>query len=129
MTKNNLKLSTLDSQFVEYFNEIKSEGELYTSVSTPHGLVDLLAEIEIVDEGATLHLKDIVIYPRGKPNLKGLVYREMLKIKTDLLTASYRLGFKNLKITGRRHEHSTSKNTGHLVEIFIDLITHFKERK
>ncbi len=122
------ELTILKSQFVEYFEEIRSEGEVFAEIPTTEGLVDFLAEIEILDNGTTLHIKDVAIYPKTYKNLKGLALKEMLILKTELMNAAYQLGFGALKITGKRHEESTSANPGRMVDIFIDLRARFERR-
>lgn len=66
----------------------------------------------------TLHLKDLIIYPRGNNALTGLT-REFLYLRTQLVKAARILGFRTLKITGKRVEKSTSANPGKEIDITI----------
>lgn len=88
------------------------------TIETTKGPVDVLAEIVV--EGDSLTLKDIAIFGRGKEALSGLT-REILAARTQLANEARELGFKVLKITGRRVETSTSANPGKTVNITIDL--------
>jgi hypothetical protein len=122
-------VTVLKSQFIEYFEDILADGEIIGEMKTDHGIIDFLADIELLEGKTILHVKDVTIYPRSKSELKGLVIHEMLKLKTELIDAAYQLGFKGLRITGQRAEHSTSANPGYVIDRLIDLKMRFKRRK
>lgn len=112
-------LTILKSQFITYFDVIQSDGEIKGELLTDHGIIDFLADIELLEKGTILHVKDVVIYPRTQTALKGLVLPEMLKLKSEIIDAAYQLGFKGVRITGQRSEHSTSANPGNIVDISV----------
>ena len=84
-------VTVLKSQFIEYFEDILADGEIIGEMKTDHGIIDFLADIELLEGKTILHVKDVTIYPRSKSELKGLVIHEMLKLKTELIDAAYQL--------------------------------------
>ena len=112
-------LTILKSQFITYFDVIQSDGEIIGEFLTKYGIVDFLADIELLEKRTILHVKDVIIYPRSQTALKGLISREMFKLRSEIIDAARQLGFKGIRITGQRAEHSTSANPGHSVDIFI----------
>jgi hypothetical protein len=94
-------------------------GDLFErTFQTGKGPVDLLAETVV--EGDTLILKDVAIYGRSSTSLTGLT-KEALAARTQLVEEAKALGFKTLKITGRRMESGSSGNPGHAIDITVDL--------
>jgi hypothetical protein len=85
---------------------------------TAKGPVDLLAEVVV--EGDTLILKDVVVYGRSSSRLTGLC-KDALAARTQLIAEVKNLGFKRLKITGQRVLSSSSGNPGHPIDLTIDL--------
>ncbi len=67
-----------------------------------------------------MHIKDIVIYGRGKTPLAGLT-KTFLMLKTQFGEAARKMGFKKLRITGKRAEKSTSASPGKEINITTDL--------
>jgi hypothetical protein len=88
---------------------------LVWSFETPSGTVEIIAEVVI--EGSCLHLKDIAIYPRGAVKLSVGV-REVLSARGRLAREARALGFRQLRVTGRR---LSGANPGRLVDFTIDL--------
>lgn len=94
-------------------------GDLFErTFQTAKGPVDLLAEIVV--EGDTLILKDVVVFGRSASNLTGLT-KEALAARTQLVEEARALGFKKLRITGQRVPSSSSGNPGHIIDITVDL--------
>jgi endo-1,4-beta-mannosidase len=121
-----MEMDDIDLQeLTEYFNEILSVGVFEYEINTSKGIVDILCEIEIINNGEILHIKDMAIYPRGRDEITGFT-RELLEFKTKLIDYAHKLGFKGLKITAKRVKGSTSANPGHHVNILIDIETRFK---
>lgn len=94
-------------------------GDLFErAFPTRQGPVVLLAEVVI--EGDTLILRDIVVFAESAGNLTGLT-KEALAARTHLIHEAQLLGFRRLTITGRRVENSSSGNPGHPVSFTVDL--------
>ena len=94
-------------------------GDLFErTFQTPRGPVDLLAEVII--EGDTLTLKEVAIYGRSATNLSGLT-REALAARTQMIAEVKGMGFRSLRITGRRVASSSSGNPGHAIDPTVDL--------
>lgn len=94
-------------------------GDLFErTFQTAKGPVDLLADIVV--EGDTLILKDVVVYSRSPSSLTGLT-RDALAARTQLIEEAKVLGFKKLRITGQRIQSSSSGNPGHTIDITVDL--------
>ncbi len=94
-------------------------GELFErTFPTAKGPVDFLAEVVV--EGDTLILKDVVVYGRSQTKMTGL-RKEALAARTHLIQEAKALGFKTLKIAGQRVQSGSSGNPGHFVEITVDL--------
>ncbi|KPA13932.1 hypothetical protein MHK_005848 [Candidatus Magnetomorum sp. HK-1] len=106
----------ISKNFINNFEAIQSGDIVDFALETSKGIVDIAAELEI--DGKTLHLKDLIIYPRGKTILTGLT-REFLSLRTQLINTAKILGFSTLKITGKRVEKSTSANPGKEIDITI----------
>ncbi len=88
---------------------------LVWSFETPRGTIDIIAEVVV--EGVCLHLKDIAIYPRKAVRLSVGV-REVLAARGRLAREAHALGFRQLRVTGRR---LSGANPGRLVDLTIDL--------
>ena len=78
----------------------------------------MLAEVAI--EGDTIHLKDVALFPRTAEPLSGLG-KELLVARTQLANEAKQLGFKRLRITGKRLVTSSSANPGKEIDVTIDL--------
>ena len=90
------------------------------TLGTSQGPIDVLYDLQI--EGKTLHLKDIVIYPRQAQPLKG-VLRELLAARAQIARYAQEAGYDKLKITGFRTLQSTSAKPGKVIDVTIDLVT------
>ena len=75
---------------------------------------------EVVVEGDTIHLKDVAIFPRTAEPLTSL-NREILAARTRLARDARQLGFKHLRITGKRVPTSSSAKPGKEIDVTIDL--------
>jgi hypothetical protein len=75
---------------------------------------------EVREEGAVLHLKDVIVYSRLAGGLKG-VLKEMLAARTELKRYAAAMGFVTLKISGYRTEQSSSAHPGKTIDLTIDL--------
>jgi hypothetical protein len=111
-------IETLKKVLNKKVSEIKIGDLFELKIETRKGPVDILAEIVI--EGDTLHLKDIVVYAEAKKPLSGLE-KEILKTRTRLIETARKLGFKKLKMTGTRHPKSTSAKPGKKININVKL--------
>jgi hypothetical protein len=102
---------------------IKDEGILECVIPTQHGKLNLLAEIEILDNNETLHIKDLIIYPENvsDSSLKGKLLREIITLRSQLQIAAHHLKFNRLKITAVRVKSSTSANPGHSINLNVEL--------
>lgn len=118
LSNTNITELIIESGVVENF-EITLQG-IDLTIVTSQCLVGLLAELEIIDGGETLHLKDMVVYAQSEVPISG-VLKEVLKTKTLLFNVAQKLGFKRLQITGMRHPKSSSANPGHLIDLNINL--------
>jgi hypothetical protein len=67
-----------------------------------------------------LILSEVVVYGRSLNRLTGLA-TEALSARTQLIEEARAMGFKALKIRGRRLQNSSSGNPGHLIDITVDL--------
>jgi hypothetical protein len=85
---------------------------------TPKGPVDFLAEVVV--EGDTLILKNVVVYGRSPFRMTGLT-KEALAARTQLIKEAKAFGFKTLKLAGQRVQSSSSGNPGHPIDITVDL--------
>jgi hypothetical protein len=94
----------------------KDGDTIYTTFLVSKGTVDFAAEARIV--GATLHLKDIAVYPRGATKFQ-IGMGEVLVMRSELVTQARALGFEKLRITGVRYGGA---NPGKLVDQTIDLM-------
>jgi hypothetical protein len=88
------------------------------TIQTSKGTIDILYDLQT--EGRTLHLKDMVIYPRKALPLRGLI-RELLAARSQIAKYAKELGFDKLRITGHRTLQSSSANPGKKVDVTIDL--------
>jgi hypothetical protein len=79
------------------------------------GVVDVLAETSA--QGATLHLKDIAIYPRTTGSVR-LGTKTVLRLRRKLLEEAKKLGFERLHVTGTRLSGATSPRK---VDLWFDL--------
>lgn len=52
------------------------------TIPTPHGPVDIL--FDLVSEGDTLHVKDVIMYGRGNEPMTGLL-KELLHARSEML--------------------------------------------
>jgi hypothetical protein len=94
-------------------------GDLFEkTINTSKGPVDMLAEVVV--EGDTIHLKDIVIYPRTAQPLMGLE-AEILAARTQIALEAKQHGFKQLRITGKRLLSSSSANPGREIDVTMNL--------
>jgi len=112
-----------DSTFLDLAAEnvpvVPTTGDLFErTFPTSKGSVDFLAEV--VFEGNTLILRDVVVFGRSPSNLSGLA-REAFAARTQLIEEAKALGFQNLRITGQRISSSSSGNPGHATDITVDL--------
>lgn len=114
---------TIETGLVEHF-EVSSDTLMFT-ITTRKGLVDFIAQLELLDNEETQHLKDIAVYAQSEVPFSG-IQQEIFKTRTLLINIANRLGFKRLRMTGMRHQYSTSANPGHLINLNIDL-TKFTE--
>ena len=98
---------------------IPKAGELFErTFQTPKGPVTFLAEVEV--DGTTLWLKDIVVYGEGTAPLTGL-RAEVFAARKQLIDEAKSMGFKRLRLSGKRVASSSSANPGHIVDLFVDL--------
>lgn len=111
-------IETLKKVLKKKVSEIKIGDLFELRIETRKGPVDMLAEIVI--EGETLHLRDIVVYAEAKKPLSGLE-KEILRTRTQLIETARKLGFKKLRMTGIRHPKSTSAKPGKKVNINVEL--------
>ncbi len=115
-------LSSFESDFVSNFDTYKADGGFCAVIPTKICLIDILSDIEILEGGSTLFLKDIVIYPRGEKSFKGEATKEMISLIRQISRAAKKLRFKKLVIKGERLESSTSSDPGHNVYIVKNLV-------
>ena len=85
-------------------------------VDTPAGVVDVAAEIEILDDG-TLVVDNLLVYPRGTARL-DLGLREVWAIRTRLLDEARRMGATRVRISFLR---TTGANPGRTMTVEVDL--------
>jgi hypothetical protein len=87
-------------------------GDLFErTIATSKGPIDMLAEVVV--DGDTLHLKDVAIFPRTAEPLTG-PYPEILAARTQLASE---MGFKQLRITGKRVATSSSAHLGKEIDV------------
>jgi hypothetical protein len=88
------------------------------TVQTSRGPIDILYDLQT--SGRTLHLKDIVIYPRKEQPIRG-VLRELLAARRQIAEYAKELGYNKLRITGHRTLQSSSANPGKKIDLTINL--------
>jgi hypothetical protein len=86
---------------------------------TTQGPVGLLAELVV--EGTTLVLKDVIVYPIGASKLTG-IEKEVRAALTQLKHEAREWGFERLRIIGYRVPGSSSANPGHTIDTTINLM-------
>ena len=78
-----------------------SAGELFERRYEVRGVpVELLAEIEI--DGATIHLKDIAVFPSGAGQARVGAAAVLRVLRAELLAELAALGYSSVRITGTR---------------------------
>jgi hypothetical protein len=90
---------------------------------TSRGAIDILYDLQT--DGRTLHLKDIVIFPRKAQPLRGVVrevVRELLAARSGLAEYAKELGFDKVRITGYRTLQSSSANPGKKVDVTVKIV-------
>ena len=126
---NTKELSTFEPDFISNFNDYKAKGGFCAVIHTDVCVIEILADLEILDDGNTLFFKDFMIYPQGEENLKGRVRKEIFILTSQIIAAAKKLGFKQLIVEGDRLESSTSANPGHHIRIVKNLVNiKIKER-
>lgn len=88
------------------------------TIQTSRGPVDVLYDLQA--EGDTLHLKDLMAFPRTDGPLPG-VLRELLAARSQIAAYAKEAGFVRLRITGHRTMQSTSANPGKTIDVTIQL--------
>lgn len=88
------------------------------TVETSLGPVDVMYDLQV--EGDTLHLKDLIVYPRTAEPMSG-VLRELLAARSQIAAYAREAGFVKLRITGHRTLSSSSANPGKSIDVTIHL--------
>jgi hypothetical protein len=94
---------------------LRSGDLFYRAFQTSQGFVELLAEVDV--DGATLHLKDIAVYPQGAMAVTVGV-GEVIVCVRQLRDEARAQGFAELRLTGVRY---SGARPGKSVDIRINL--------
>lgn len=88
------------------------------TIATKLGPVDVVYDMR--SEGDTLHLRELLVYPRQSQPLFG-VLRELLAARSLIAEFARETGYNRLRITGHRTLQSSSANPGKNLDITINL--------